>query len=86
LAHANARVALIPDDRERIDLYRTVTADAQGSFALRGIPTGKYKLFVLETSVQAYAFFNKEFLRSIETSGRDITIEEGVEALRVVVE
>ena len=36
---------LIPETRERLDLYKRATADESGRFTILGIPPGGYRLF-----------------------------------------
>jgi len=72
-----AIVSMIPSERHRTDLYKSVTADAQGRFSLRGIPPGEYKIFAWAQLARRFAFFDPAFLARFETLGRGITISEG---------
>src|SRR5712671_6371821 len=71
---ANAQVVLAPDDRDRIDLYRTVTADKTGHFSLSGVPPGNYRLFAWE-AIEPYAYFDPEFHKPAESQGKAIKID-----------
>jgi len=73
----NAVVALVPDAfdlRNRSDLYRSATTDAQGNFRLASVAPGTYKLFAWEWAEQD-AWQNPEFIRPIENTGKSITRE-----------
>jgi len=73
----NAVVALVPDAfdlRNRSDLYRSATTDAQGNFRLASVAPGTYKLFAWEWAEQD-AWQNPEFIRPIENTGKSITME-----------
>jgi len=73
---ARARVTLVPDiNRDRRDLYKSVTADASGRFTFVGIPPGDYKLFAWE-DVATNAFFNADFVRPFEARGKAVRINE----------
>ena len=72
----NAVVALVPDAfdlRNRSDLYRSATTDAQGNFHLASVVPGNYKLFAWEWA-EPDAWQNPEFIRPIESTGKAITM------------
>lgn len=66
---------LIPDQRERIDLFRSAATDREGHFIFRGIPPGSYKLFAWEDA-EPYAYFDPEFVRQSEQQARAIRVAE----------
>jgi hypothetical protein len=72
----NAVVALVPDAfdlRNRSDLYRSATTDAQGNFRLASVVPGNYKLFAWEWA-EPDAWQNPEFIRPIENTGKSLTM------------
>jgi Carboxypeptidase regulatory-like domain len=73
---SNVVVALIPDNRGRGDLFKTVTTDATGRFKLEGCAPGDYKLFSWE-DVEPDAWLNPDFMRKIEDLGKPVRIAEG---------
>jgi hypothetical protein len=53
---AGSRAVLVPDQhRDRIDLYKSVDADAAGHFSLRDVPPGDYKMYAWE-SIEPYSW------------------------------
>jgi hypothetical protein len=68
-AAVGARIALVPADRVRRDLYRFATAGADGKYLLRGIVPGDYKLFVFGRDTEPYAAFDPAFLQTQEQNG-----------------
>jgi hypothetical protein len=72
----NAAVALVPeapDLRRRSDLYRSATSDASGSFVLKAIPPGSYKLFAWEWAPPD-SWQNADFIRIYEGQGKPIQV------------
>jgi hypothetical protein len=73
----NAIVALAPDPvnlRQRPDLQQSVSADANGSFRIRNIPPGTYKLFAWRF-VESGAWIDPAFRSRYETQGTLIYVE-----------
>ncbi len=71
-----AQVVLIPArDRERTDLFRPVTADTAGHFAIPNITPGDYILAAWE-SLEPFSFFDPNLIRQAEMSGKALRIEE----------
>ena len=67
---------LVPDrQRDRFDLYKSATVDANGYFALRGIAPGDYHVFVWE-AIDPYAYFDPSFLRQYDGRGTQIHVAE----------
>ena len=76
-AIAGSHVVLVPErsSRGRQDLYRNAFSDESGKFVLTGVAPGSYKLFAWEL-VQDGAWFDPEFLRLFEDSGKTLRVEE----------
>jgi hypothetical protein len=77
--YTNATVALVPetpDLRGRLDLYRNITTDSDGSFQITTIPPGNYKLFAW-TFAPIGSWQTAEFIRDYETSGQIVRITPG---------
>jgi hypothetical protein len=76
---ARAEVVLVPDParRRRTDLYKVVVSGDDGSFAIRGIAPGDYKVFAWE-SVEPNAYLNDEFMRQYEERGIPVRVTPGV--------
>jgi protocatechuate 3,4-dioxygenase beta subunit len=73
---AGATVVLVPDVKERSELYNKVTTDQEGHFRMRNLVPGEYRLFAWE-DVQPYAWMDPDFLRAVESKGERITVAEG---------
>jgi hypothetical protein len=76
---AGAEVTLVPDLRLRANhlLYRGASSAADGSFSLRGIAPGSYKLFAWQESV-GDAQENSEFIKDYEDLGVTVVVKSGV--------
>lgn len=75
---AEATVVLVPAEparREQPLFYKTATSAADGRFSLANIEPGQYKLFAWK-KVEAGAYMDPDFLRSVENSGETVTIKE----------
>jgi len=71
------QVVLIPDQgRDRSELFKAATTDANGHFAIRGIYPGAYKLYSWQ-ALEANAYFDREVLSQYESQGKPIRIQEG---------
>jgi hypothetical protein len=73
---AGTKVVLVPPQsrRQNSALYKTATTtNATGSFRMRAIPPGVYKLFAWE-SVPAGAYQNADFMKQYEERGVSISI------------
>ena len=69
-------VVLIPDQhRDRVDLFKNTTTDANGKYLLRGIAPGDYKLFAWD-SVDPFAWFDPEHQLRNENKGKSIHVVE----------
>ena len=73
---SGATTVLIPNSRrDRLDLYKTVATDPNGSFTFRGIPPGDYKIFSWE-DLDSFAFYDPGFLKLFEQNGRPVRVSE----------
>jgi len=75
---SNATVVVVPDEanRQRNDLFRSVLADASGSYHIEGLPPGNYKLFAWE-DVEPQLWHDPAFMRVYEDLGRAVVVAEG---------
>jgi hypothetical protein len=72
---AGARLVLVPDRRNRIDLFKAVTSDASGHFLVRNIPHGDYRVFGWE-ALEANAYFDPDLLRRSDPFGVPLRISD----------
>jgi 5-hydroxyisourate hydrolase-like protein (transthyretin family) len=70
-----AQVVLVPAQRDRRDLYRTVVADQNGRFSMSNVPPGNYKFFSWE-AIDTGAYFDPDFLKQFEPLGTPVSIGE----------
>jgi hypothetical protein len=73
---ASAIVALVPSDerlRNQQHLYRSANSDQKGTFTLRGIAPGSYKLFSWP-QLEGAAYRNAEFMKKFEDLGTAVEI------------
>jgi hypothetical protein len=70
---ASIQVALVPDLRERRDLYKLTSSDAGGKFSFGAIPPGRYKLFSA-AGLDVGAFYDPDVIRQFESVGTPVTI------------
>jgi 5-hydroxyisourate hydrolase-like protein (transthyretin family) len=71
-----AQVVLIPKgNRERTELFRPVTADLSGRFAIPSVAPGEYTLAAWDV-IEPNAFFHPDFIRQAEANGRAVRILE----------
>jgi hypothetical protein len=75
---AAAQVVLIPDKRDRTELFKPEFTDKNGRFIIAGVPPGDYKLFAWE-DLARFAFFDPEILAQFEERGKAIHVEESSE-------
>jgi hypothetical protein len=59
----------------RIDLYKTLTADARGHFTMSNIAPGDYKLFAWE-ALEPNSYFDPELMRKVDAPGKSINLQE----------
>jgi protocatechuate 3,4-dioxygenase beta subunit len=74
---ADATVVDVPstEHRTRPDLYQRDTTDASGHFSLRGLNPGKYTVLAFEELQEDVR--QSEFLKSYETHGEIVQLDEG---------
>jgi hypothetical protein len=70
-----ARAVLVPDKRDRIDLFTVITTDQSGGFTMRRIVPGDYKLFAWE-AIENNGYFDPDVLKRAESSGTVIHVDE----------
>jgi hypothetical protein len=75
---ANVTVVMVPEgtSRNRLDLYRVTSTNAQGKFHVEGVPPGDYKVFAWE-EVETGAWLDPDFIRQFEDRGKPVRINEG---------
>jgi hypothetical protein len=72
-----ATVVLIPESGQRFQVsHKLAYADDSGSFQIKAVPPGDYKLYAWE-SVEPGAWQNADFVRSYESQGKLVHIGEG---------
>lgn len=78
LPAAGVWVVLIPDGARRSEyhLFKQLTTDQYGRFAIRGIAPGDYRLFSWE-QVERGAWEDPEFLKDFENQGQSVSLQEG---------
>lgn len=84
---SNATVVLVPASslRQQTNLYQTVQSNSEGHFTFENIPPGSYKVFAWE-DVEAFAWFDADFMRNVENRGTEIVMREGAkESIEITV-
>jgi hypothetical protein len=69
------QAVLIPDARQRIELYKAATTDQTGRFVMRGLTPGDYKLFAWE-ALENYGYFDPDVMRRAEALGKPVHVGE----------
>jgi hypothetical protein len=80
---ADVSVVMVPNVRQRTDLYRVATTDPGGRFRFDKVPPGDYKVFAW-TEVETDAWYDAEFMKNYENRGVGVSVREG-ETARVAV-
>jgi 5-hydroxyisourate hydrolase-like protein (transthyretin family) len=70
-----AQVVLIPNNRERTELFRPVSADSNGHFSIPSIAPGDYVLAAWD-AIEPYAFFDPELLGQAERQSKPVRVNE----------
>jgi hypothetical protein len=70
-----ATVVLVPEDRDRRDLFKNGSTDLNGQFTFQGISPGDYKLFAWE-DIEPFSYFDPDVLRGYEQQGQPIRVGE----------
>jgi hypothetical protein len=73
---SSAAVVLLPNQRDRVGLFRTATSDQSGHFTIRGISPGLYRALAF-TDLEPNIYFDPVFTEKFETKSQAVTIEEG---------
>jgi hypothetical protein len=66
-------VALLPDARQRTELFRSTTTDGAGNFRFDKVPPGDYKIFAW-TEVDNGSWYDVEFMRNYESRGSAVRV------------
>jgi 5-hydroxyisourate hydrolase-like protein (transthyretin family) len=69
------QAVLIPDARQRTELFKTATTDQTGRFVMPGLTPGDYKLFAWE-GLENYGYFDPEVMRRAEALGKPVHVGE----------
>jgi hypothetical protein len=70
------QVVLVPDrNRDRAELFRSVTSDQSGRFSVRRIVPGDYRLFAWD-ALEANGYFDPELLKGSESQGKAVHFDE----------
>jgi hypothetical protein len=69
----NARVVLVPDRRNRIDLFKTTRTDESGEFHFESVPPGDYKLFAWE-DIDDGAWLDPDVIEIYESRGTAVAV------------
>ncbi|PYS02073.1 MAG: hypothetical protein DMG16_10580 [Acidobacteria bacterium] len=72
---AKVSVVLIPDQRERRDLYKFTMSDAAGHFIFRTVAPGSYKVFA-GADIEQNSWFDRDVLRNYEQSGTPAKVSD----------
>jgi hypothetical protein len=82
-----ATVVLVPaaaELRSSHQMYKITNATERGTFVLKGVRPGSYKLFAFQ-EIEPFEWFDPEQLRMVEVMGAPITVSAGESALRDLV-
>jgi uncharacterized surface anchored protein len=71
-----ATCVLVPNARNRLDLYKTAASDQNGKITFSNVAPGDYKLFAWE-AVPTGAYQDADYLRPFEDKGKVLTIGKG---------
>jgi Carboxypeptidase regulatory-like domain len=69
----NVEVVLIPDQRDRHDLYNMIITNPTGQFAFPSVPPGSYKAFAWE-NLERFSWFDPTVLARFESQGLHTTV------------
>jgi hypothetical protein len=74
-AMVGVQAVLIPEMRNRADLYKTAGTNADGQFTIRGVTPGDYRVFAWE-DLEPFSYFDGQVLQKYEQQGKLIHIKE----------
>jgi hypothetical protein len=72
---ASATVILVPQERNRRNLYKSTVTDLKGQFTFQGIAPGNYMVFAWE-DIEPFSYFDPNVLRAYEALGQAVRITE----------
>ena len=72
---ADSEVVLIPNQRERKDLYRTAITDSNGRFVFRALAPGGYGAFSWH-GLEPNSFYDPDVLSQYESQSRPVQVRE----------
>jgi hypothetical protein len=75
-AISGVQAVLVPEQRNRTDLYRTAMTDATGRFNFTNVTPGQYRIFSWE-AFESGMQFDPDLLKKSEQQGRLIHLAEG---------
>jgi hypothetical protein len=70
---AGVEVVLVPEQRRRLDLYKTAITDKSGRFTIPEIPPGSYRLFSWE-GIDPNAYYDPDVLTRDEARGVPVRV------------
>ncbi len=78
---ANGAVTVLPDppQPERTNLYKQGRTDASGSFSIRGVPPGKYRVYVWE-DLEPGTQYDPDYMKPFESLGTSVSVDENGKA------
>jgi hypothetical protein len=71
----DTEVVLVPDRRERWELFKADRTDEKGHYSFKALPPGGYKLFAWEV-LEPRSYHDPDVLSKYETQGRSLRIQE----------
>jgi hypothetical protein len=76
---SGARIALVPEasKREHYWLFRTGTADQNGSFTIGSIVPGHYTAYAFSSDVEEGSWHSPDFLQPFDGKGASVKLSEG---------
>jgi protocatechuate 3,4-dioxygenase beta subunit len=72
---AGVQAVLVPEQRDRQDLYKTAATDQDGRFTFRGITPGEYRIFAWE-DLEPFAYFDPAVVKQYEALGKAVRVQE----------
>jgi len=69
------QAVLVPDQRDRQDLYKTAATDQDGRFTFRGITPGDYRIFAWE-DIEPFAYYDPAVVKQYEALGKAVRVQE----------
>lgn len=76
LLMTGVQAVLVPDQaRDRFELFKAATTDAEGHFTISDVAPGDYKLFAWE-ELEPYEYFDPDFQKRFEQRGTPVHVSE----------